>query len=100
MKCRLVVSTLLVVGLGGVLGGCGMGQEEPLETILASHEDLAEVVDQAADYRLQVVLGLVEEGPESTPILRQQEFRAGVEYFYPASTFRQEHCHSQRVGLR
>ena len=63
-----------------------MGQEEPLETILASHEDLAEVVDRAADYRLQVVLGLVEEGPEGTPILRQQEFRAGAEYFYPAST--------------
>lgn len=63
-----------------------MAQEEPLETILASHEDLAEVVDQAADYRLQVVFGLVEEGPEGTPILRQQEFRAGAEYFYPAST--------------
>ena len=53
--------------------------------ILCSHPGLREVVDEAPDYRLQAVLGLVEEGPEG-PRLVQHGFRAGAEYFYPAST--------------
>lgn len=62
-----------------------MAQDDLLDSILGSHEGLAEVVDNAEEYRLQVVLGLVEETPDGAPVLRQHEFRAGAEYFYPAS---------------
>jgi hypothetical protein len=86
MRSRVAALTLLVMGLGAVVRGGVMPEDELLVSILDTHEGLAEVVDNAAEYRLQVVLGLVEEGPDGTPILRQHAFRAGAEYFYPAST--------------
>lgn len=52
--------------------------------ILCSHPGLRRVVDDAPSHRLQAVLGLVEEGPDG-PRLVQHGFRAGAEYFYPAS---------------
>jgi len=54
--------------------------------ILASHPGLRPVVDRAAEHRLQVVVGLVEEGDGGRPVLVQHGFRLGAEYFYPAST--------------
>ena len=86
MGRRLVSLMVLVIGLGSAAGGQTMAQDELVVSILDSHEGLAEVVAHAADYRLQVVLGLVEEGPDGKPVLRQHAFRAGAEYFYPAST--------------
>jgi cell division protein FtsI/penicillin-binding protein 2 len=86
MRYGVAVLTLLVMVLGAVVLGGVMSEDELLVSILDTHEDLAEVVDNAAEYRLQVVLGLVEEEPDGTPILRQHAFRAGAEYFYPAST--------------
>jgi len=86
MRQRLWIPTLLAVGIGNVTGGGTMAQDNPLPSILQSHTGLTRVVDQAADYRLQVVLGLVEEGPDGWPTLVQHQLRAGAEYFYPAST--------------
>ena len=63
-----------------------MAKDDLVVSILDSHEGLTEVVDRAADFRLQVVLGLVEEDSDGTSVLRQHGFRSGAEYFYPAST--------------
>lgn len=53
---------------------------EPLATLLARPE-LAPFLEKAQEQRIQIVLGLVENGA-----LRQVSFRAGAEYFYPASS--------------
>jgi len=86
MRLQFLFLAFLTVGLYSALEGDVMAQDELLLSILESHPGLAEVVDHAADYRLQVVLGLVEEGPDGALSLRQHGFRAGAEYFYPAST--------------
>jgi hypothetical protein len=57
---------------------------EPLASILARPE-LAQYLERAEEQRIQIVLGLIEKGPDGKPVLRQQSFRAGAEYFYPAS---------------
>lgn len=57
---------------------------EPLRAILDSSPELRALTARAVEHKLQVVLGLVEEGPGGTR-LRQVGFRAGSEYFYPAS---------------
>lgn len=86
MRQRLWIPALFfLAGMGTVAAGGAMAQDRPLSSILQSHPGLAEVVDQATDYRLQVVLGLVEAAPDGRPSLVQHEFRAGAEYFYPAS---------------
>ncbi|MGB5162124.1 MAG: serine hydrolase [Thermoanaerobaculia bacterium] len=86
MVQRLVLLTLLAVGLSSFAGGQTMARDDLVVAILEAHEGLTEVVDHASDYRLQVALGLVEKAPDGRPVLRQHEFRAGAEYFYPAST--------------
>jgi hypothetical protein len=86
MRYWVVFLTLLAMGLGTLSRGGAMAEDELLVSILDSQATLAEVVEKAAEHRLQVVLGLVEEGPEGRPVLRQHMFRAGAEYFYPAST--------------
>jgi Beta-lactamase enzyme family len=59
--------------------------DDPMLAILRSHPGLAAVVEEAPRYRLQAVLGLVEEGKGGRPVLVQHGFRLGAEYFYPAS---------------
>lgn len=59
--------------------------KSPIETILESHAGLRPVVDRAQAYRLQAVLGTIEDGPDGRPRLVQHGFRLGAEYFYPAS---------------
>ena len=83
---RWAFLTMLAMGLCGVAGGQTMAKDDLVVSILDSHEGLTEVVDRAADFRLQVVLGLVEEDSDGTFVLRQHGFRSGAEYFYPAST--------------
>ena len=83
---RWAFLTMLAMGLCGVAGGQTMAKDDLVVSILDSHEGLTEVVDRAADFRLQVVLGLVEEDSDGTSVLRQHGFRSGAEYFYPAST--------------
>ena len=83
---RFAFLTFLAMGLNSLVGGQAMAEDDLVVSILASHEGLTEVVGHAPDYRLQVVLGVVEEGPNGRPVLRQRAFRAGAEYFYPAST--------------
>ncbi len=59
----------------------------PIEEILRADERLAPFLDEAARYRLQVVLGQIEEG-EAGRRLMQHAFRADAEYFYPASSIK------------
>ncbi len=71
-----------------VMNACEASSDEmsgPLEGILRSHPGLERVLDAAHDHRLQVVLGLVEQGPAG-PRLVQHGLRLGDEYFYPASS--------------
>jgi hypothetical protein len=59
---------------------------ELLTGMLEAQPGLRELLAEAARYRFQVVLGLVEERPGGRPALVQHGFRAGAEYLYPAST--------------
>lgn len=58
---------------------------EPLRHLLTSRPALRDAVARAAELRLQVVLGVIEPGSDGRPVLRQHTYRAGAEYFYPAS---------------
>jgi hypothetical protein len=64
----------------------------PLTDVLARIERgvpaLQPVIDQAERHRLQLVLGLIEPAADGTPTLRQYRWRAGEEYFYPASAIK------------
>jgi hypothetical protein len=57
-----------------------------LRRLLDAHPGLRPVLARAAHHRVQVVLGLVEPGPDGRPRLVQHGYRAGEEYLYPAST--------------
>ena len=57
----------------------------PMAEILHSHRGLERVVGAAPEYRLQAVLGCVEDGPDG-PRLVQRGFRLDAECFYPASS--------------
>jgi hypothetical protein len=57
-----------------------------MQAILDSHPGLRAVVAEAPRYRLQAVIGRIEPGPDGRPVLVQQGFRLGAEYFYPASS--------------
>jgi hypothetical protein len=68
------------------VGGTGSVPDSALlAAVLASHPSLAAVLADAAEHRLQVVVGLVEPGADGRPVLVQHGFRLGAEYFYPAS---------------
>jgi hypothetical protein len=86
---RLIVQQSLAgILIMHTLVGCS-GHDEaqnPLEQALASHAGLQKVLEHPEEYRLQIVLGLVEEGADGRPFLRQYTYRAGAEYFYPASS--------------
>ncbi len=59
----------------------------PLLEVLASTPSLRPVLERAEELRLQIVLGLIEPGPDG-PQLIQHGFRADAEYFYPASSIK------------
>jgi hypothetical protein len=59
---------------------------DPIRDILTSTPRLAALVERAAELRLQAVLGTLEPGADGRPRLVQHTYRAGAEYFYPAST--------------
>lgn len=61
-----------------------------IEAMLSQHPGLRPFVERAEDFKLQVVLGTVEEPSAGhgtgSPRLVQTGFRRDAEYFYPAST--------------
>ncbi|HET9766541.1 MAG TPA: serine hydrolase, partial [Thermoanaerobaculia bacterium] len=57
-----------------------------LRQLLEAQEPLRPVLAAAPDYRVQVVLGVVEERAGGRAVLVQHGFRAGAEYLYPASS--------------
>ena len=59
-----------------------------LARLLADHPSLDSVVAQAGDHRIQIVLGEVREDVDGRLSLHQSDYRAGAEYFYPASTIK------------
>ncbi len=58
---------------------------EPIARLLAAPA-LAEVLRHAAEHRIQIVVGLIEKDAAGKPSFRQVSWRAGAEYFYPASS--------------
>ena len=58
-----------------------MADDELLTQILESHDGLQTAFGRAEEFRLQIVLGLVEEGVDGKPVLEQHTFRTGAEYF-------------------
>ncbi len=60
---------------------------QSLEQWLRESPELRPIYERAAKLRLQIVLGRIE-ATNGRPTLRQETFRAGAEYFYPASTIK------------
>jgi hypothetical protein len=86
MKQLVWIVALIVIGISSVTSKATMAQDNLVPQILDSQPQLQEVVTLSANFRLQIVLGLVEEGADGNRVLRQHTYRAGAEYFYPAST--------------
>jgi len=91
---RAPAALALAAALLAAIGGCSVGAHpaaprignDPMRALLESTPALARVTAKAAHYRLQGVLGRIEPGPGGRPTLVQDGFRAGAEYFYPASS--------------
>jgi hypothetical protein len=64
----------------------GKHRTDPMRDLLTSSPRLAALAERAAELRLQIVLGTIEPGTGGRPRLVQHTYRAGAEYFYPAST--------------
>ncbi len=86
---------LALLGLAALVAtGCGAASpaapraEEPLAALLAGDPALAELLRSASEHRLQILLGWIEERDGERPVLRSAGFRAGAEYFYPASSIK------------
>ena len=76
------VSALASLVTALTLSACASSRpplEEPLRSILRRPPD-------PQRHRVQVILGTLETGADGRPALRQVAYRAGAEYFYPAST--------------
>jgi hypothetical protein len=90
-----VRSAFLLCAVLVVLAACTLmraplheGAPPSLSGMLASDDRLAPIVNEAEHFRLQVVLGIVRESAGGRRVLEQQTFRAGAEYFYPASAIK------------
>jgi hypothetical protein len=93
---RVSALALAVAGLAAAGGAAGcrslatrsttMDAPEPIAGWLAGSRRLAAAAERASELRLQIVVGLVEPGADGPPALRQVTWRAGAEYFYPASS--------------
>lgn len=82
---RRAASAVLLMSCVGCSGAIDRTIDEPLGSILATPA-LAPVVAKAETYRLQVLLGTIEEDANGRSSLKQVAFRADAEYFYPASS--------------
>lgn len=78
-----LVGGLLAVSKGGAAAPVNM-----VENILASNAKFVGIMADPARYRLQVILGLVEESADGQWRLVQHTYRSAAEYFYPASTIK------------
>ena len=63
-----------------------MSAPEPIGSWLAGSHRLASLAERAAELRVQIVVGWLESGSDGSALLRQATYRAGAEYFYPASS--------------
>jgi hypothetical protein len=63
-----------------------MNAPEPIRSWLAGSHRLGSLAERAAELRVQIVVGWLENGSDGSPLLRQATYRAGAEYFYPASS--------------
>ena len=86
MLGRLVTTAMLLGGLFMTASAPTLALDDRLRAALSANPRLEHIFENAEDYRLQVVLGLVEMDLDGRAVLRQRTFRAGDEYFYPAST--------------
>lgn len=87
----MIVAVLALAGCGTTSARGGATPAKATEgdlllDILASHPGLRAVAADADAHRLQIVVGLIEDGPGGRPVLVQHGLRLDSEYFYPAST--------------
>lgn len=69
-------------------GRAGVVAPEPIASWFEGSPALAALAAKAAELRLQIVVGWLEEGTGGKSTLRQSVFRADAEYFYPASSIK------------
>jgi hypothetical protein len=82
----LIAAALLCGACAGVpMAPAGGDDAVTLSDLLASDPRLARIAADAGHFRLQVVLGTIVRDAGGRARLRQETFRAGAEYFYPAS---------------
>lgn len=95
LSLLLALALLLAACASGRGGGNPMAAETPKPAAVASSEGplaallarpaIAAALRNAPEQRIQIVLGLIEEDASGRSKLSQISFRAGAEYFYPAS---------------
>jgi len=84
-----VLGTLALTGCrSSAAGSTDIAAPEPIGGWLAGSPTLTSFARRAAELRLQIVVGRLEDGPEGRPTLRQTTWRADAEYFYPASAIK------------
>ncbi len=89
----LLAAALILAACASGRGGGGKMKPEPAKNAapepiasLLARPELAGVLREAEEHRVQIVFGTIEDGPDGRPVLRQVSWRAGAEYFYPASS--------------
>jgi len=82
-----LLATLSLTGCAS-RGSLNPPPSPPLDSILSSDPALRRDLATAGERRIQVVLGWIDESAPGRPVLRQAGFRAGAEYFYPASSIK------------
>lgn len=94
LAVRFLAAALLLGACATGRGGDGTMKASAAEPPPVAPQPLAALLERpavapflrnAGEQRIQIVLGLIEEGPDGRPTLRQLTWRAGAEYFYPAS---------------
>jgi hypothetical protein len=61
-------------------------ENSPLLEQLMHQAGLTGLMDQASEYRLQVIFSQIERDKAGKPLFAHHSYRNGAEYFYPAST--------------
>ena len=81
-----IVARLLWLGSVLLTSACATQAQDPLGRALAQQPALRQVLQNADEYRLQIVLGTVETDGSGNSYLKQYQYRVSNEYFYPASS--------------
>lgn len=88
MLDRLTGAVVMVLAAMAMLAGCAARGGPTIDEVLAAHPEVLGTLPSSPEaHRVQIVLAeVVDDGGRTT--IRRSGYRAGAEYFYPASTIK------------